>query len=249
MDHPFFSFDIPFASFSPSHWWTLGVFVLILALTIRVGQKLSPAQNLWLGRAIAIFLSITVVVFSWIHSANGLFNYKVDLPLSICNLFALLAPLLFWQPNFRRFEVIYFLVLCGTFQAMLTPDLYAGVPSYGFFKYWIVHGGLVVLVIHHLLAFQLIPQANGMVRTFIWLNLYLLALVPVNLILGANYFYMMEKPINPSILDYFGDWPFYILVCEVLAMGFFAIAYVPIVLGKKYFAEAVTITTGEPTDR
>ena len=143
MDHPFFSFDIPFASFSPSHWWTLGVFVLILALTIRVGQKLSPAQNLWLGRAIAIFLSITVVVFSWIHSANGLFNYKVDLPLSICNLFALLAPLLFWQPNFRRFEVIYFLVLCGTFQAMLTPDLYAGFPSYGFFKYWIVISKLV----------------------------------------------------------------------------------------------------------
>jgi hypothetical integral membrane protein (TIGR02206 family) len=249
MDHPFFSFDIPFASFSASHWWTLLVFALILALTTRGGQKLNPVQNLWLGRAIAIFLSITVVIFSWIHSANGLFNYKVDLPLSICNLFAGLAPLLFWQPSFRRFEVIYFLVLCGTFQAMLTPDLYAGFPSYGFFKYWIVHGGLVILVIHHLLAFQLIPRATGMVRTFVWLNLYLLALVPVNLILDANYFYMMEKPINPSILDYFGDWPFYILVCEVLAMGFFAIAYVPIVLGKKYFAKAATIMTDEPTDR
>jgi uncharacterized membrane protein YwaF len=107
----------------------------------------------------------------------------------------------------------------------------------------------VILVIHHLLAFQLIPQATGMVRTFVWLNLYLLALVPVNLILDANYFYMMDKPINPSILDYFGDWPFYILVCEVLAMGFFAIAYVPIILGKKYFAQTATIVTDGSTDR
>jgi hypothetical protein len=32
-------------------------------------------------------------------------------------------------------------------------------------------------------------------------------------------------------------------------MGFFAIAYVPIVLGKKYFAKAATIMTDEPTDR
>ena len=103
MDHPFFSFDIPFASFSPLHWWTLVAFAGILLLIVNVGRRLSAQQNLWLGRAIALFLSVTVVIFSWIHSWNGLFNYKVDLPLSICNLFALLAPLLFWQPNFRRF--------------------------------------------------------------------------------------------------------------------------------------------------
>ena len=244
MDHPFFSFDIPFASFSSSHWWTLAVLVGLLALVIKLGQKLSGGQNLWLGRGIADFLTITVLIFSWIHSYNGLFNHKVDLPLSICNLFALLAPLLFWHPNFRRFEIIYFLVLCGTFQAMLTPDLYAGFPSYGFFKYWIVHGGLVILVIHHLLAFKLIPEAKSMLRTFVWLNIYLLALIPINLGLDANYLYMMSKPINPSILDYFGPWPFYILVCEVLAIGFFAVAYVPIFVGKKYFSGAATIGPG-----
>ena len=244
MDHPFFSFNIPFASFSSSHWCTLAVFVGLLALVIKLGQKLSGGQNLWLGRGIAVFLTITVLIFSWIHSYNGLFNHKVDLPLSICNLFALLAPLLFWHPNFRRFEIIYFLVLCGTFQAMLTPDLYAGFPSYGFFKYWIVHGGLVILVIHHLLAFKLIPEAKSMLRTFVWLNIYLLALIPINLGLDANYLYMMSKPINPSILDYFGPWPFYILVCEVLAIGFFAVAYVPIFVGKKYFSGAATIGPG-----
>jgi len=245
MDHPFFSFDIPFASFSPLHWWTLVAFAGILLLIVNVGRRLSAQQNLWLGRAIALFLSVTVVIFSWIHSWNGLFNYKVDLPLSICNLFALLAPLLFWQPNFRRFEVIYFLVLCGTFQAMLTPDLYAGFPSYGYFKYWIVHGGLVILVIHHLLAFNLIPEAKSMLRTFVWLNIYMLVLIPVNLTLDANYFYLMEKPINPSILDYFGPWPFYVLVCEALAMGFFAVAYVPIYIGKKYFSTAAAIQAAD----
>ena len=84
-----------------------------------------------------------------------------------------------------------------------------------------------------------------MLRTFGWLNIYLLALVPINLWLGANYFYMMEKPLNPSILDYFGPWPIYILVCEVLAMAFFALAYVPIVIAKKYFWNTATISVGK----
>ena len=86
-----------------------------------------------------------------------------------------------------------------------------------------------------------------MLRTFVWLNLYLLLLIPVNLTLDANYFYLMEKPLNPSILDYFGPWPFYILVCELLAMGFFAIAYVPIYVGKKYFPIASTMSSVKNT--
>jgi uncharacterized membrane protein YwaF len=51
----------------------------------------------------------------------------------------------------------------------------------------------------------------------------------------------MEKPLNPSLLYYLGPWPFYILVCEILAMGFFAIAYVPIFISKKYFSAGATI--------
>ena len=243
MDHLFFSFDIPFKSFSTDHGWALGAFIVSLSLIIKISGNLSKAQNLWLGRVIAIFLSATVLLFSWIHWVNGLFNYRVDLPLSICNLFALLAPILFWHPNFKRFEVIYFLVICGTLQAMLTPDLYAGFPSYGFFKYWIVHGGLVTLVIHHLLAFNLVPRAEGMLRTFFWLNGYLVLLIPLNLWLGSNYFYLMEKPINPSILDYFGPWPMYVLVCELLAIGFFAVAYVPIIVGQKYVGRTTTIVS------
>lgn len=230
----FFRGDIPFSSFSQTHIFTMLLSLALLFLLIGVGRRLSQAQNLLIGRCMAVFLSLTVVVFIVLHIHFDRFEITVDLPLSICNLFAFLAPLLFWNPNPKRFEVIYFAVMSGTFQAIITPDLYVGFPTYGFFKYWICHVGLVIIVIHYLLSFQLRPRAKGIFITFAWLNIYLLAIIPINLLLDANYFYLMKKPINPSILDLFGPWPTYLMVSEVLAMVFFAIAYLPIMWLNRY---------------
>jgi len=224
----FFSGDIPFASFSQTHIATLIFSLGLLILLIVVGRSLTRQQNLLIGRCLSVFLSLTVILFIVFHIQFERFDIAVDLPLSICNLFAFTAPLLFWNPNPKRMEVVYFAVMSGTFQAIITPDLYVGFPTYGFFKYWISHVGLVIIVIHYLLSFQLRPRAKGIFITFVWLNLYLMIIVPINLLLDANYFYLMEKPINPSILDLFGPWPTYLLVSEVLAMAFFALAYLPI---------------------
>jgi hypothetical integral membrane protein (TIGR02206 family) len=125
---------------------------------------------------------------------------------------------------------MYFLVTVGTFQAMLTPDLYVGFPSNEFFKYWIVHGGVVLLVIHSIFAFKLYPRFKGVLLTFGWINLYSAVLYPLNIAIGANYFYLISKPGNASILDLFGPWPMYIFAAELVAMAFFAVAYLPFLL-------------------
>jgi hypothetical integral membrane protein (TIGR02206 family) len=169
------------------------------------------------------------------------FNVDQSLPLSICNLFSLVAPFLFWTPNQRRFEIVYFFVLSGTLQAIITPDPEGGFPSYGFFKYWIVHCGLVIVVIHHLIAFKLFPRAKGILVTFMWLNIYILCLIPINLFLDANYFYLMRKPITPTLLDFFGPWPNYIFATEVLAIVVFAIMYMPTLFVRKYYEKTDTI--------
>ena len=65
-------------------------------------------------------------------------------------------------------------------------------------------------------------------------NAYVALLIPINYLLNANYFYLMSKPINPSILDFFGPWPVYILVAETLVIGFFALAMIPVFLAKKF---------------
>jgi len=231
-DIAFFRNDIPFSPFGHSHIAVILLSLSLLTLLVVIGRRLNRQQNLLIGRCISLFMSLTVVVYIALHIGFGRFDIAVDLPLSTCNLFALLAPWLFWNPSRKYFEILYFLIMAGTLQAVITPDLSVGFPTYGFFKYWIIHVGLVILVIHYLLCFQLYPTAKGIVRTFGWLNLYVLALMPINLLLDANYFYLMAKPINPSILDFMGPWPIYILIAELLAMGFFALAYLPVLVIK-----------------
>jgi len=232
-DLVFFRNDFPFSAYDESHWLVLFAASCLLALIFVCNKKLSAHQNLLIGRSLAVFLSLTVVICSFFEVALGRFDIAVDLPLSTCNLFALLAPWLFWRPNIKYFVVVYFLVMAGTLQAVITPDLHTGFPTYGFFKYWITHVGLVLLVIHYLVCFELYPRWKSLLTAFAWLNVYVLALMPINYFLNANYFYLMAKPINPSVLDFFGPWPLYILVAEFLVMGFFAITMLPVILIKK----------------
>ena len=229
----FLSVEIEFHSFGVQHFGALAVFALCMLATVWCIRNFDERQNLLFSRRISIFLVITVVIFSVIKIYFNRFNLLIDLPISLCNLFAILAPLLFWHPNQRRLEVIYFLVMAGTLQAMLTPDLYVGFPSNEFFKYWIVHGGLVVLVIHNIFAFEMYPRLKGIVLTFAWVNVYSAALYGLNLLMDANYFYLVHKPGNASILDLLGPWPLYILVAELMAMVFFGLFYLPFMFVNK----------------
>jgi len=233
LDLAFFQNDIPFSAYGSSHAMVLLIALGLLALIFVAKHKLSYQKNLVIGRFISALLSLTIVVYTVLEMALGRFDITTDLPLSTCNLFSILAPWLFWRPNSKYFSVVYFLVMVGTLQAAITPDLYTGFPTYGFFKYWITHVGLVVLVIHYLVCFEHYPTTKSMLTAFVWLNIYLLALIPINLALDANYFYLMAKPVNASILDFFGPWPIYILVAELSVMGFFAIAMLPVILVKK----------------
>jgi hypothetical integral membrane protein (TIGR02206 family) len=240
-DSAFFDSDIAFVPFGESHIFVLLVFTLLLAPTIAAGRGLDYERNLLISRLGSLFLFVTLIAWTIVHIKLGRFNLAVNLPLSICNLFALIAPLLFWNPNERRFEITYYFILSGTLQAIITPDPNSGFPSYSFFKYWIIHCGLVLIVVHHHFAFRLYPRLRGILPTFVWLNVYIVCLIPLNIWLGSNYFYMMEKPAYPTLLDYFGPWPIYIIVTEILAMVFFALAYVPIMISKTYFFKLDTM--------
>jgi hypothetical integral membrane protein (TIGR02206 family) len=109
-------------------------------------------------------------------------------------------------------------ILLGTFIALLTPHLINGFPNFTYFKYWIVHGGLVIFMVYVSVVQGWSPGKGSVWTSFLFLQGYILLALLLNYLLGANYVYLLEKPPTTSPLNVLGPWPWYLLSVEALAL-------------------------------
>ncbi|WP_317190625.1 YwaF family protein [Winogradskyella marina] len=177
-------------------------------------------------------VSATLICFHIYRIACDNYNFKTDLPLYLCSLMALLIPIFTYYRKYWMFEILVFWIIGGTLQAVITPDITKGFPSFDYFRYWMVHLGLLAIIFYFIFELKMKPTLKSVFKSFLALQVYVLMMVGLNYILDANYFYLNEKPKSASILDYFGDWPFYIVVVQLIVIPLFLLIYLPFRLKK-----------------
>lgn len=128
------------------------------------------------------------------------------------------------------YEILFFWIIAGTLQAVITPDIASGFPTFDYVRYWVVHLGLLMVISYATLVFKMMPNFKSVFKSFFALQLYFLAIVVVNDLLNANYFYLNEKPQSASLLDYLGDWPMYIIIVQAVLIPYFLLIYLPFYL-------------------
>src|SRR4030095_6065187 len=137
-----------FQSYSLQHILTLVFIGLFTYGAILVGMKSNDKMKMWIGYSIAS-LSFAFLVIDLIRRYfTGTLDILVDLPFFLCDLVALLLPVIIFQQNRKWLGIIYFWALAGTMQALITPDLKSEFLSFDFFRYFIMHGGIVSAVIY-----------------------------------------------------------------------------------------------------
>lgn len=225
---PFLVYNKDFVLFGSQHLIVMAL-MLILALGLPFFAKklLNQPQKILLSRIMALSICFWVILYDVILIFLGKFNYKTDLPLDICNMMGFFLPFLMWTPNRRFFPFLYFIILAGTLQAVITPHLYNGFPNFIFLKYWFVHAGLIVYIIYVASAFGFRVSLKDLWRAFLALQAYVGGMFAINSLLGSNYVYIMHKPPTASALDYLGPWPWYILVGEGIALVLFFLVWLP----------------------
>lgn len=64
-------------------------------------------------------------------------------------------------------------------------------------------------------------------RALIASNVYAALIGTFDYFFKTDYMFLRSKPPTPSLLDVLGPWPWYILVCEFVALGLFLLLYLP----------------------
>ena len=208
--------------------------VILSIILIRFSnRKLNQKQQEQVFKALGFFVSYTVLVFHLHLIFKGNYNIARDLPLFLCSFMALFIFIFTNSRKYWLFEILLFWIIAGTSQAVVTPDIPFGFPSFDYFRYWIAHLGLLVIIFYAIFVLKMRPTWKSMFKSFLALQLYAIIIFGINYILNGNYFYLNKKPNSASALDYLGEWPIYLLTIEAILIPYFFIIYLPFFLTKK----------------
>ncbi len=222
-----------FREFGRDHLAVLGLLVSMGALIAFAGKRMTPRHSRWIGYSLAVaLLSYVAVVYIQKGLAHEL-SWDYALPLELCHCVMLACAIALFRPVPLAFEITYFIGLAGTLQAALTPDIGQGFPSWEFILFFWSHGAVLLAVVYLIACSRLKPRPGSVLRMLVLVNLYALAVGGIDALFGWNYGYLCRKPAVPSLLDYLGPWPWYLLSLELVALANFFLLALPWRLLKK----------------
>ncbi|MFD2670405.1 YwaF family protein [Marinicrinis sediminis] len=220
----------PFEMFTAQHLVPLLLligFILLLYGSRRQLQAPFPDKLVRFGLG-GLLIGMETILYVW-YIQTDYFTWSQSLPLQLCSLSYILTILILLFPNRRLYEFLYFAGIGGAIQAIVTPvAILSGFPHFTYFYFFIGHAAIVWVALYMTWVHHFRPTFGSIWRVLLYLNILLVAVVlPANLITGGNYFFIARKPAGDSLLNVLGDWPWYILSLEGVAILMFLLLYVP----------------------
>lgn len=218
-----------FELFSQPHLATIIVIVAIaLALPLAI-RRFAPSAARRVASILAVLLLVQEGTKLWIWF--GILGLSAQLlPLNLCTLSVFLSAWMLVTHNRRIFEIVYFWGFGGTTQALLTPDLQEGFPATSYLLFFAGHGGVIVALAYMMIVFRLRPHLDSIPRVAVVTLLVASLAFAVNLSFDTNFMFLMAKPSQSSILDWFGPWPWYLLGLVLLSLLSFFLLYLPFLI-------------------
>jgi hypothetical integral membrane protein (TIGR02206 family) len=178
--------------------------------------------------AISALLLINYLAYLIVARQFGVTSWQKTLPLQLCDWAMVVIIGALWTGNRRWLEIAYFWGIGGTLQAIVTPNLRFGFPDLRFISFFLAHSGIIIGIVFLMLIYGFRPRPIGIVRTFVWTELYFIIVFTIDLLTGENYGFLLHKPEAFSLLSYLSDWrPLYLLQFHGLAFLFFCLLYAP----------------------
>lgn len=218
----------PFQLFSTSHLVALATLAtacvaLFLARHRLRGEKANRVYRLTLA-IIILLLSVSLEVW---NVAVGIWSVTSSLPMHLCGISLILSAVMLIKKNDVIFEITYVWGMGGALQALLTPNLWYSFPHFIFFQFFLAHGSIILACLSMIFLEGSRLRPGSLKRVVLITNAYALFIAAFNYCTGSNYLFLCRKPGLPSLLDYLGPWPWYILSLELILFLIFFLCYLP----------------------
>ncbi|MBT8303720.1 MAG: TIGR02206 family membrane protein [Bacteroidia bacterium] len=219
---------------SLEHLLPIAIAIVLAFILIRYARKhFSEKQQVKAIHAFAILVSLTLASFHLYYIALGNYDFKTDLPLFLCSFMALTIPLFTYFRKYWMYEILVFWIIAGTSQGVITPDIPEGFPAFDYFRYWTAHLGLLIIIFYATFVFEMRPTLRSVIKSILALQVYIGLMMLLNYLLDANYSYLNYKPKSASVLDYLGEWPWYLVQAQMLLIPYFLLIYGLFQIGRK----------------
>ena len=174
--------------------------------------------------AIVIFI-LKLVELSYRHLYNNEEIFEL-LPLHLCNITLIFVIIMMLSGSKSLFQLCFYWSV-GAIFAVATPDVKYSFPNFMTVSFFITHFYILFAVAYFYLYFSFRPAIWGYFTAFFTINIICLGVYFLNVHLGTNYLYVNRVPSFSSPLNYFGEWPYYIIVVELIYIILTYLLYLP----------------------
>lgn len=212
-----------FTPFSLTHLVTLGLIAFISFLIFQFRNQLHESFRYFLGFPM---ISLELGYHAW-AAYTGQWSLSYSLPFQLCSISIILCLILIFTEARWAYEIVYFTGLGGASMALVTPDLFYDFPHFRFFHFFFNHAAILWTIFYFTWAKGYRPTYRALWRTIGYLNIYMILIYGINILVGGNYLFLIEKPAAGSLLDVLGPHPWYILSLEGVTIVLFHLLYLP----------------------
>ena len=221
-----------FEVFGAQHLVTLLLCAAVIYLYPKFFQNKDEAKQILGGKILAGIMILHMITQPIYDVLLFELPWKEEFPLHMCD-FSMLAMIVYLlKQNAPKilFHCAYFWGICGATMAMATPDLEYGFPHGEYSPFFWGHSLILLAVFYVLMVRKERPILKDILKV-VGVTLVLLIFVYIaNLLIGppANYWYLVDRPVEGTLMDYFPDPPLHLIGTIPFAILLFYIAYLPL---------------------
>jgi hypothetical integral membrane protein (TIGR02206 family) len=215
---------------------TVKLHVLMLAFVLftilaSVGSAIAAKRRARLRENACIqagVMALLWIVYNAYYFAPSRFNWRVSLPLHVCDLLGPSAAVAIGFAYRPARAVLYFCALALAGQAVLTPTGDQNPVTLRFWLYWTLHSGILAFSALDLIVLKFRPTLKDYTSVVVIDVVYALMIVPIDIALGWNYGYLgNDVPDTLTAISLFGPWPQRVLTMLAVVIAIQGLFLVP----------------------